>query len=243
MFDTLWQDIRYALRSLRRTPGFVCAAVLTLALGIGATTAVFSVLDAALFNPIPLPDPERLVMIYGTYERGNRNAISYPNYLDWRAQARSFERFAAFRGVRVTLTGEGLPEGLVGVRASSDFFAALGVQPLLGRTFDASEDQRGAPGVAVLGEGFWRRRFAADRGVIGQHITLDGRDHTVIGVMPDRARLFRDGVFLNDIFIPIGQIEDALFYDRGVQDGTLGLARLAQGVTMAQAAPSSTPLH
>jgi predicted permease len=235
VFDAVWQDIRYSVRSLRRTPGFTLAAVLTLVLGIGATTTVFSVLDAALFSPVPLPDPERLVMVYGTNKNANRNSISYPNYLDWRVQTRSFEHLAAFRGVRLTLSGSGLPEGLLGTMASANFFATLGVEPLVGRTFRRDEDQRGASGVAVLGEGFWRRRFAADPGVVGQHLTLNGRDHMVIGVVPERARLFRDGVFLNDVFIPIGQVEDPLFYDRGINNGTFGFGRLASGVSIVHA--------
>jgi predicted permease len=235
MLETLWQDIRYALRGLRRAPGFTFAAVLTLGLGIGATTAVFSVLDAALLNPVPLPQPDRLVLVYGTSEHGNRNAISYPNYLDWRAQARSFEQLAAFRGIQLTLTGDGLPERLLGTMASANFFESLSVQPLLGRTFRPDEDERGAAGVALLGEGFWRRRFAGDPAIVGRHLTLNGLDYAVIGVMPERARLFRDGAFLDDVFIPIGQSGDALFYDRGVNNGTLGIARLAPGVSVTQA--------
>ena len=235
MIDLLWQDIRFASRSLARTPAFTAAAVLTIALGIGATTAVFSVLDAALINPVPLPDPDRLVLVYGTNADGDRNSISYLNYLDWRAQARSFDELAAFRGVSLTLTGAGLPERLLGTMASANFFAALGIRPLFGRTFRADEDQRGGAGVVILGEGFWRRRFAADPDVAGRHLTLNGRDYTVIGVMPERARLIRDGMYLNDVVIPIGQTDDPLFYDRGVNNGTVGVGRLARGVSLERA--------
>jgi predicted permease len=235
MLASIAQDVRYAARSLRRSPGFTAVVVVTLALGIGGTTAVFSVLDATLLNPVPLPDPDRLVLVYSTNANGDRNSISYLNYLDWRARARSFDQLAAFRGVSLTLTGEGLPERLVGTMASANFFEALGIQPLFGRTFRAAEDHRGSSGVAILGEGFWRRRFAAHPDAIGRKLTLNGRDYTVIGVMPERARLIRDGVFLNDVVIPIGQTDDPLFYDRGVNNGTVGFGRLARRVSLEQA--------
>ena len=209
--------------------------MVTVALGIGATTAVFTVLDAALLRPVPLPDPDRLVVVYGTNANRARNPISYPNYVDWRVQTRSFDELAAFRGVSLTLTGEGLPERLVGTMASDNLFSAMGLQPLLGRTFRPKEDQRGSPGVVILGEGFWKRRFAADPGIVGRHLALNGRDYTVIGVMPEAARLISDGTFLNAVVIPIGQTDDPLFYDRGVNNGTVGFGRLAPGVSLAQA--------
>jgi predicted permease len=230
-------DLRYALRTLRNSPSFTIVAALTLALGIGANTAIYSVIDGVLLHPIPFPESGRLVSIYQTsLQEGDRNAVAYPNLLDWQHDARAFEAIAGWRGDLFALTGRGQPEQLMGMMVSADFFSVLRVQPLLGRTFTRDEDRLRAPGVLLLGEDFWRRKFASDSRVIGQNFTLNGRDYAVIGVVPASIRLQRiNGSFLNDVFVPIGQYDDKLFYDRGVGNSTIGLARLKSGVTVAQA--------
>jgi putative ABC transport system permease protein len=186
--DTLWKDLRFALRSLARSPALSLAALVALALGIGANTAIFSVLDAVLLEPLPYPRPDRLVLLIdANLEAGfPRFSSSPPNFVDWRAQSRSFTAMAAFRRTRLALTGPGAdPEQLRGVAASGDFFRVLGVEPALGRAFGPREDRPGGEKVIVLGYELWRRRFGGDRGLLGRSVTVEGEPHTVIGVMPE----------------------------------------------------------
>jgi predicted permease len=232
----LLQDSRFALRTLAASPGFTFAAVLTLALGIGANTAIYSVIDGVLLHPIPFPQPDRLVALDQKNSRGEEGSVSYPNLLDWQRQSQTFEGIAGWLNDLLTLTIKGQPEQLIAKRVSSNFFSVLRVQPLLGRTFTDDEDKRGAQPVALLGEDFWRRRFAADPKIIGQNLTLNGDEYSIIGVVPSSVRLDRDDhSFQNDVFVPLGQQGDPLFYRRGVGYGTLGLGRLKPGVTLAQA--------
>jgi len=240
VFETLRHDVRFAARSLRRTPGFTAAALLTLALGIGANTAIFSVVDAVLLHPLPFPEPDRLVALYGTSPQTNSNSISYPNFLDWQRDAKTFEALAIWRPEPFfILTDRGQTEPLSGQMVSADFFSILRVKPLLGRTFTADEDRLGSQPVALLGEGAWRRRFAANADIIGDTLTLNGRDHTIIGVVPDTVRLLSANIpvvntSLNDVFVPIGQYDDEVFRARNSQNGTFGLGRLKPGVTLAE---------
>jgi predicted permease len=236
LLDSFWQDLRYAGRMLRKSPGFTTVAVLTLALGIGANTAIFSIVDGVLLNPIPYEQPDRLVSIYGTSANGTKNSISYPNFLDWQRDNQTFETLAAWRGGSFSMTGSGDPEVLTGQMVSANFWAVLRVQPLFGRVFWAEEDRLGAAPVVVLGEGFWKRRFAANPNIVGTSVTLNGKPHTVIGVMPQTVRLLNPGTApFNDAFTPLGQYDPELFRNRGVNDGTQGLARLKPGVTLAGA--------
>jgi len=142
------QDVRFALRTLAKKPGFTCLAVLTLALGIGANTAIYSVIDGVLLHPIPFSEPERLVALYQKTHSSEKNAVSYPNLLDWQRQNQTFEAIAGVRDDGFTLTTHGQPEPVMGLMVSSNFFSVLRVQPLLGRTFTREEDQRGAQPVA-----------------------------------------------------------------------------------------------
>jgi predicted permease len=230
------QDLRYALRTLAASPAFTCAAVLTLALGIGANTAIYSAIDGVLLHPIPFPQPDRLVALDQKGSSGEEGSVSYPNLLDWQRQSQTFEGIAGWLTDLLTLTAHGQPEQLVGKRVSSNFFSVLRVQPLLGRTFTSEEDKRGAQPVALLGEDFWRRRFSADPKIVGQTLTLSGRAYAIIGVVPASVRLDQDNhSFQNDVFVPLGQHDDPLFYQRSVGYGTLGLGRLKPGVTLAQA--------
>ncbi len=236
MLESIFQDVRFALRTFRHSPGFTFAALFTLALGIGGNTAIFSVIDGALLHPVPFPDSNRLVALYQKTPRDEKNAVSYPNLLDWQRQTQTFEGIAGLRNSSFTLTGRGETEQLMGLMVSSSFFSVLRAQPFLGRTFTKEEDQRGARSVVLLGETFWKRRFAGDPKILGQSLRLNERDFTVIGIAPAGVRLDRArGTLFNDVFTPIGQHDDPLFYKRGVGDDTLGLGRLKPGVTLTQA--------
>jgi putative ABC transport system permease protein len=178
-------DLRVALRTLTRSPGFTALVVLTLALGIGANAALFSVVHAVLLRPLPYRQPERLVQIWETFEHGRgTGTVSFPNFRDWQQGVHAFESLAAYGRGSVNLQGAGDPERLSAIDATAGLFPELGVQPLLGRTFQPDEDASQAARVAVISEGLWRRRFGADPAVIGRSLTLDGQPTTVIGVMP-----------------------------------------------------------
>jgi putative ABC transport system permease protein len=183
----MFQDLRYGLRMLVKNPGFACVAVLTLALGIGANTAIFSIVNAVLLQPLPFSEPDRLVWVWGNIRNGGRSASVSPlDYLDYRAQNTSFEHFAAIFGVPgpFNLTGSGEPERLQGAVATGDFFQALGVNPALGRTFLLENEEPGRDQVVVLSDRLWKQRFAGDPGLIGKTLALDGKMFEVIGVMP-----------------------------------------------------------
>jgi predicted permease len=178
------QDLRYALRQLRKGPGFAVVAVATLALGIGATTAVFSVVDQVLLHPLPYPDSDRLVKISGTYEGVSENDASPANYLDWVSQNQVFAQMAASRGWQGSLSTGDRPERVKGTMATPSFFPLFDVNPILGRGLEASDAQPGNDHVVVLGYGLWQRYFAADRAILGTNIRLNGEQYTVVGVMP-----------------------------------------------------------
>ncbi len=186
--DTLLPDLRYAVRTLRKSPGFTLVAVLTLALGIGANTAIFSVVNAVLLRPLPYSDADALVLVWNRYSGLglDQASSSPPDYFDRRQQNRVFSEMGAFWQTSATLTGGGGAERLNAARATASFFSVLGVPPLLGRTFLPEEDQPGGGKVAVLSHGFWQRRFGGDRGVVGSRVVLDGNPVTVVGVMPER---------------------------------------------------------
>jgi putative ABC transport system permease protein len=189
--DTLLQDIRYSVRTLLKSPGFAAVAVIALALGIGANSAIFSAVNAVLLRPLPYKDASRLVMIWQDHRaRGGpeREWASPSNFYDWRDHNQVFDHVAALVGWGPTLTGQGEPEDLVGAAVSDDTFSMLGVQPSLGRTFRPDEDQPGAEKVVVLSDKLWRRRFGADESLIGKPIILGGDSYTVVGVMPAKFK-------------------------------------------------------
>jgi putative ABC transport system permease protein len=179
----LTHDLRYALRSLAKAPGFAFIVLLTLALGIGANTAIFTVLNAVLLRPLPFPDSDRLVALRETFGQGFSGSVAGPNVADWRNRSRSFSGILAFRASSRALVGDGQPEQVFTAMVSADFFRTLGVAPALGRGFAEGEDQ-GVGTVAVLSDGLWRSRYGADPGVIGRTIVLSGQPYTVIGVAP-----------------------------------------------------------
>src|SRR5260370_12200711 len=186
--ETTWQDLLYALRTMRGNPGFVMTAILTIALGIGGNTAMFTVIRAVLLKPLEYRDPDRLVRVSADYPRLNSQdtTISLRRFVDMRAAARSFSGFGAFlqSPENLTLSGGGEPEALKGARVSANFLEVLGVQPLLGRSFLGEEDTHGGPPVAMISAGLWTRRFGVDPRVAGKTATLNSTPHTIIGVLP-----------------------------------------------------------
>ena len=226
-----WQDIRFGLRVLLKSPGFTAIAVLTLALGIGANTALFSVVNGVLLNPLPFPNPDQLVAVYAKTPQFNESSISYPNFLDWQKANHSFSALGAFRSEEYNLTGVGEPERLHGHMISAEFLPALGINPLLGRDILPEEDKPGADPVALLGDGIWKRKFGLDRDVLGKGITLNGKTYTVIGIAPSQIA----GLSATDVYVPIGQWTDPTFLNRGISMGMNAIGRLKPGVTFEQA--------
>ena len=182
--ETLIQDVRYAARSLRRSPGFTLIAMLTLALGIGANTAIFSVVNGVLLRPLAYSNPDRLVMIWGHHEGIGHEAASLPDFLDWREQGTAFEGMAAVANTRFDVTGDGEPERIEAALTTANFFHVLGVTPALGRAFNPDEETSGRDRVVVLSHGFWERRFGSRADVVGRTITLSGLPYTVVGIAP-----------------------------------------------------------
>jgi predicted permease len=190
--DTMLGDLRYAFRSLRRTPGFTTAAVLTLAIGIGANAAIFSIVDHVILRPLAYDDPDRLYVVHEVVPRLAHIAPAIPvsanHFLEWKRGTNAFESMALLGDITLNLTGAGEPEQLVGARVSADLFPMLGVRAQLGRVFLPEEDEVGRDRVVVLDDALWRRRFGADRGIVGRAITLNGQPYTVIGVLPPDFR-------------------------------------------------------
>ena len=235
MLDTLWQDLRHGTRALRRSPGFTTAAVCTLALGIGANAAIFSVLDAVVLRPLPYAAPDQLVAVSNSWTDTPQAPISSLEYFDYREQLRSFEHFGVSTGGAVTLTGAGAPVRVPLGVVSHGVLPALGVAPQLGRFFSPGEDAPNRNFVTLLSDELWRERFGADPGIVGRRIVLDRQPFTVIGVMPAGFRLPRDfdAVAPAGMFIPLG-------FDRSTNTirgnhFLSGVARLRPGVTPAQA--------
>ncbi len=234
--ETLWQDLRYGARMLARNPGFTAVAVLTLALGIGANTAIFSVVNAVLLRPLPFQKPDRLVFLQETARRETveTRPLSYPNFLDWREQNKSFGQMAAWDQITLSLSGEGEAERITGEAVSAGYFSLLGVQPILGRGFLPSEDATPEGDlVAILGYGLWQRRFEGNPQVVGETIRLDGRNYTVVGVAPEGFGGIGEGI---DIWIPFTSYaaRQALLDRRGAR-WFFAVGRLRAGVTLEQA--------
>jgi putative ABC transport system permease protein len=188
--DKLLQDLRYGVRALAKAPGFTLVAVLAIALGIGANTAIFSVVDAVLLRPLPFPEPERLMRAYLKETGGDTSTFGIADFLAWRDHQKSFEHVAVYDLTQrsFTLTGIGNPERISGIAVSADFFSALGATPLLGRAFSAEDDRPGSGPVVVISKAFWRSHLSSDPNVVGRSITLNGRPYTIIGVMPAAFR-------------------------------------------------------
>jgi len=235
MITGIGQDIRYALRQLRKSPGFAIVTVITLALGIGANTAIFSVVNGVLLNPLPFHDASRIVSMFEATPNFFKGSISYPNFLDWQRDNRSFDAMAAYRSTDGSITGIGQAEYVHAQRVSANFFPILGVNPILGRNFTADEDRRGASPTALISEGLWKRKFASDRNVIGQRLIVAGQPRTIIGVIPASFRLHVFNFKTADVYETIGEDPDPTFYLRDSYRGMDAIALLKPGVTLDQA--------
>src|SRR5215472_6277376 len=230
---TLAQDLLYALRQLRKSPGFTSVAILTLALGIGANTGIFSIVNAILLRPLPYPNPDRLVAVYNHTDSSGNSTFGYLDFLEWQRQNRSFVSLATYRRANFILSGartEHVPGDLI----SAEFFEALGVRPLIGRTFNSGDDHLGSAPVALLGEGFWRRRYGAQPTVLGQAIILDGTAYTIVGIIPANFSFGGTEFFTGDAYVPIGQSTDWSLRDRKMTYEH-GIGRLKPEVTLDQA--------
>ena len=234
--ETLLQDIRYGIRLIVKSPGFAAIAILTLALGIGANTAVFSVVNGVLLNPLPYAQPDRLVAVYAKNKEFDHSSISYPNFLDWVRDQRSFSSLAAFRSDDYNLIGVGQPQRVSAEMISASFFSVLGIKPVAGRLFRPEEDQVGAQPVTILSGGFWKREFGSSPSAVGKTLDLNGVGYTVVGVIPAGFR-YQSGNFQDhpDVFILIGQWNDSTFRRRDAGMGMDAVARLQPGVTLQQA--------
>ena len=224
-------DLRYALRQLHRNPGFTLVAVLTLALGIGVNTGIFSVVEGVLLAPLHYYEPDRLVMVWENNPRFPRVWNSYPNFQDWQRSAHSFEQMAAFRPQGIDLTAPGAASHLNSSQISRGFFRTLGVELALGREFTPQEDQRGGGLAAIISNHLWRERFAGSHQVLGKTVALDGADYAIVGVAPPGFHLEYEA----DVYTPLGQLDPLILNDRGTHDSLFTLARLKPGVSVSQA--------
>ena len=232
-------DIRYALRTLARNPGFAAVAILTLALGIGANTAIFTIFNGVLLHPLPYPHPERLVAVQEVVPKFGKFGPTLPvnswHFREWRKQNRSFDRLALVSGVDFTLTSAGEPERLSGARVSSSLFPMLGIQAAIGRTFLEEEDQPGHDRVVVISDRLWTERFQRNPSVVGSKIVLDGQPYQLVGVLAPSARIptasssipWREVVSAEDIWKPFAIADDELTIMGDFDYGSVGRLRRA----------------
>jgi predicted permease len=233
--DRLMQDLRFGVRMLAKSPGFTAVAILTLALGIGANTALFSVVNGVLLNPLPYPEPEQLVTLHESKPNFEAGSVSFPNFRDWRKENTTFSMMGISRGYSFSLTGAGEPEQVRSEFISTDFLPMLGVKPVMGRLFEEGEDEFGASPIVLISAGFWNRKFGNAPDVIGKGLRLDGRSYTIVGVVPANFNL-QVGVFrASEIYVPIGQWTNFALHLRSAGLGIHGIGRLKTGVTIQQA--------
>jgi putative ABC transport system permease protein len=226
----LWQDIRFGVRVLVKSPGFAVVTILALALGIGANSAIFSVVNGVLLRPLPFKNAERLVFLSEWSQQVPNMSVSYPNFQDWRSQSHSFDELAAFRSNAFVLTNAGEPERLTAREVSQGFFPALGVTPAQGRNFSADEDKPGGNKTVVLSYGLWQRRFGANPAALGQQLTLNNESYTVVGILPQGFE-WQAPV---DIWVPLGLRADRM-QARDSHPGIYVVGLLKNGVTEEQA--------
>ncbi len=238
--EWLIQDVRYAIRQLGKSPGFTLTAVITLALGIGGNTAIFSIVNGVLLNPMPFPQPDQLVALHESKPNFENGSISYPNFLDWRKDNRSFSSMALARRWAFSLTGKGDAEQVNSSFVTSGYFGLLGVQLLMGREFTPAEDQPGAAPAALISEGLWRRKFEAAPNILGRTITLDGKNFSIVGVVPSSLHLRISGSQYQDVYAPVAQWGNSILMNRGAGLGFHGIGRLRSGVTLEQARTDMT---
>ena len=230
----LAQDLRYGFRTLRKSPGFTAVAVLTLALGIGANTALFSVVNGVLIKTLPYPNAEQLVWLAESKPNFATGSISWPNFLDWRKENHTFAGMSLYRSTSFNLTGVGEAEQVQGRYITSDLFSILGVKPVIGRTFAPDEDEIGAAPIAMISERLWKQKLNAAPDALGKTLDLDGLGYNIVGVVPaafDFSGRFR----AVDVYVPLGQWTNPLLPKRGAGLGLHGVGRLKSGVTVEQA--------
>jgi predicted permease len=227
----LLQNIRFALRMLIKNPGFAVMAIFTLAIGIGANTAIFTVLNAVLLRPLPFHDPARLVILTEKSPQFDSMSVAYQNFQDWKTQNSSFESMALFRRRDVTLTGDRGPEHINGREISAGFFTLLGVTPIMGRDFQPEDDHEGAAPVVVLSYGLWQRRFGGDPNVLGKTVHLNDANYTVVGVAPRDFWFYTN----SDVFTPVGASGQMWLKNREEREGSQVIGRLKAGITAQQA--------
>ncbi|MHB8541208.1 MAG: ABC transporter permease [Candidatus Acidiferrales bacterium] len=235
---TFWNDLRYGIRMLMKAPGFTAIAVLTLAIGIGANTALFSIVNGVLLNPLPYPHPNQVVSVDSTTAGFGQSSISYPDFLDWARDNRTFSLLAAYKSfIGFNLIGQGEPQRVSAVEVSSNFFATLGVKPVLGRNFTPAEDQLNGPPVVILSGGFWKSKFASSPSIIGKTLNLGDTDYTVVGVLPANFYFCCETINfrLGDVYVPLGADNNPWMHVRKIHPGIWGVGRIKQGVTLAQA--------
>ena len=227
------QDLRYGVRMLVKAPLFAAIAIVTLAVGIGANTALFSVVNGVLLNPLAYPQSGELVAIYGKSPGFERAPVNYPNFVDWQRECRTFSSMAIYRNQDYNFLSNGeAAERLSGYMISADFFSALGVAPVLGRTFRAEDDRLGAAPVVIVGGGLWQRKFGGSLDVAGKAMILNGTSYTVVGVVPPGFTFYGQD---RDVYTPIGQWNNVSFRDRKVDVSEHALGRLKPGVMLEQA--------
>jgi predicted permease len=234
-FERLLQDLRFGFRILAQAPAFATVAIVTLALGIGANTALFSVLNGVLLKPLAFREPDRLVTMYESKVYFEDGSITYPNYLDWQRESHSFSQMAAFRSTGMNLTGMGESERVKVQMVSAGFFSMLGVPIRRGREFTPEEDLLGAGPVALISEGLWKRKYGASKDVLKKSVVLDGHTYSIVGIVPSSFHLESLNFETPDAYVPIGQYSEPLFRDRGTAFSTDAFARLKPGVTLQQA--------
>jgi putative ABC transport system permease protein len=232
-FDALTADVRYALRALRINPGFTAVVMLTLALGVGATTAIFTVVDAVMLKPYPYPDMERIMILREAVRGGQELSVSWQNFQDWHDQNQVFEQFGVYRPMVMNLTGGDQPERVVSTLVSSEVFKAVGMQPAIGRAFAADEDKPGAPRIVVVSDRFWRSHFNADAAAVSRSVVLDGEPYTIVGVMPAEMRFPSR---LTDVWLPLGLFVPTFPAARGNHPGLTVVAKLKPAVNVDRAA-------
>jgi predicted permease len=233
--ETLWHDTRWGLRMFSKSPVFTVVAVLTLALGIGANTAIFSIVNGVLLHPLPFPHSEQLVILHESKRNFEFGGISFPNFKDWRKDNQSFSSMSVSRGYYFSLTGKGDAEQLDGQYMTSGFFETLGVKPLLGRTFTQQEEIPGAAPIALISEGLWKRKYDASPDVLSKTISLNGKLYSIIGVIPSSFHLTTWSMANRDVYLPIGQWDAPGLMAREAGMGLRAVARLKPGVSIEQA--------
>jgi len=233
--DEMFQDLRFGARMLLKNPGVAAVIIITLALGIGANAALFSVVNGVLLNPLPYPQPEQLVTLYRSMANFEIATLPYPNFRDWQKENRTFSAMAISRGVDFSLTGAGEAERVSAQFVSADFFSVLGVNPAPGRNFAPGEDEVGAAPVVLISANFWQRKFGSSPEALGKGLTLDDKSYTIVGVIPSSFNLGLVGFSNIDVYAPIGQWNNPGLRNRGAGLGLRGIGRLKPGVTMEQA--------